>query len=236
MKDTWVNPFEYTIRESQRAKRVILKVSEQNGLEVVVPRGFSRRRLPEILKEKESWIETQLQQIKEVPAPTAPEYIDLRAMDQRWQVCYRGRSDGRFVLREAAPNVLLVERDAGDVQGIASVLDRWLHLKAQACLVPWLRKVSREFDIPFNKATVRGQTTRWASCSKLGNISLNRSLLLLPERLVRHVFLHELCHIKQLDHSPKFWSLFGEIESNYKSLEAEVKNADNYVPPWVRLT
>ena len=73
--------------------------------------------------------------------------------------------------------------------------------------------------------------TRPGAGSVHGNI-----LLLLPERLVRHVFLHELCHMKQMDHSPKFWSLFGEIESNYKSLEAEVRNADKYVPPWLRLT
>ena len=236
MADIRVNPFEYTIRESQRAKRVILKVTERNGLEVVVPRGFNRRRLPEILKSKETWIETQLQKIMEIPAPTAPEYIDLRSMDQRWQVCYKGRSDSRFVLEEGAPNLLLVERDAGDVQEIAWVLNAWLRLKAQACLVPWLRDVSREIDIPFNKTTVRGQTTRWASCSTLGNISLNRSLLLLPGRLVRHVFLHELCHIKQMDHSPKFWFLLGEIESNYKSLEAELKDANKYVPQWMLLT
>ena len=234
MTDIRVKPFEYTIRESQRAKRVILKVTERNGLEVVVPRGFNRRRLPEILQSKESWIETQLQRIKEIPAPTAPECIDLRSVDQRWQVCYEGRSDNRFVLREAAPNVLLVERDAGDVQEIAWVLNAWLRLKAQACLVPWLREVSGEADIPFNKAGVRGQTTRWASCSELGNISLNRSLLFLPKHLVRHVFLHELCHIQRLDHSPTFWRLLEKLVPGCKGLEAEVRKADQYIPQWVQ--
>ncbi len=232
MRDTWVNQLEYTIRESQRAKRVILKVSGQRGLEVVVPRGFNPRRLPEILKAKESWIGKQLQRIEETPALTAPERIDLKAIDQRWQVCYNPPSDGRIILRENASNMLLVEGDVGDVYGIALVLNRWLHLKAQACLVPWLREISQEVAIPFKKVTVRGQATRWGSCSSLGNISLNRSLLLLPKNLVRHVFLHELCHIKQLNHSPDFWNLLQGLESDYKSLETKVRKATEYVPQW----
>ena len=221
-----------TIRVSRRAKRVILKVSDRNGLEVVVPRGFDTKRLPEILKANEAWITNQLQMSMRCPGQTKPEHIDLSAINQRWQVEYRPGSDDRFLLSEAAPRVLQVQGGAADVHGIALVLNRWLHQKAHAHLVPWLRSVSREVDVRFKNTTVRGQTTRWASCSKLGNISINRSLLFLPERLVRHVFLHELCHIKQLNHSPKFWVLLGEIESNYKSLEAEVKQANEYVPRW----
>jgi predicted metal-dependent hydrolase len=64
---------------------------------------------------------------------------------------------------------------------------------------------------------------------------LNRSLLFLPPPLVRHVFLHELCHVKRLDHSPVFWRILQEMEPNSKALEAEIKKADKYVPPWVSL-
>ena len=118
---------------------------------------------------------------------------------------------------------------------VGSILTQWLHLKAHAHLLPWLKEVSQEVDIPFQKATVRGQTTRWASCSKIGNISLNRSLLFLPKHLVRHVFLHELCHIKVLYHSPEFWNLFHQLEPTCKDLEFDVRKANRHVPPWVSL-
>ena len=95
--------------------------------------------------------------------------------------------------------------------------------------------VSQEVDISFRKATVRGQTTRWASCSNSGNISLNRGLLFLPRRLVRHVFLHELCHIKELNHSPQFWGLLNQLEPDCKALEAEVRKGNQYAPRWAQL-
>ena len=225
---------DYTLRESHRAKKVILKVG-LNGLEVVVPRRFGKRRLSTILEANREWIEKELQRVEESPSLVAPECINLNAIHERWQVYYQSQptSDGRFSVKENASNRLLVEGDVDDVRGVSSVLTQWLHLKARAHLVPWLREVSREVDTPFQKATVRGQTTRWASCSKSGNISLNRSLLLLPGHLVRHVFLHELCHIRELNHSPKFWRLLNQLEPDCKALEADVRKAGQYVPVWV---
>ena len=233
MKHTDIN---YTVRESLRANRVILKVGS-NGLEVVVPRRFGRRKIPGILEAHRQWIENELQRVIDASPLIAPGCIDLNAVDESWQINYvsHSASDGKFSVRESASNRLLVDGDVEDARGVSSILIKWLHHKARAHLVPWLKEVSREFDIPFQKATVRGQTTRWASCSQLGNISLNRSLLFLPNNLVRHVFLHELCHIKKLNHSPEFWSLLHQLEPTYKDLEVDLKKANRYVPQWVSL-
>ena len=234
MTGTSISQTGYTIRVSHRAKQVILKVSGRNGLEVVVPSGFNTKLVPKILKANLAWITNQLEKAERSPTLTRPEHIDLSAIDQRWEVEYQPGPDGRFSLLEASSDVLQVQGDADDAHGIAIALNHWLHAKANTHLVPWLKEVSQEIDISFKKTTVRGQATRWASCSKAGNISLNRSLLFLPERLVRHVFLHELCHIKQLNHSPAFWDLLQELEPDSKALEAEVRKADQYLPQWVQ--
>ena len=228
--------FDYTLRESHRAKRVILKVGV-NGLEIVVPRRFGKRRLPEILEANRDWIEKELQRVKETASLVAPDCINLCAIYERWQVKYQSHAapNCRFSVEEHASNRLLVEGDVDDIRGLSSVLTQWLHLKAHAHLVPRLKEVSHDVDISFKKATVKGQTTRWASCSKLGNISINRSLLFLPKHLVRHVFLHELCHIKELNHSPAFWRLLRQLEPDCKDLEVDVRNANRYVPKWVLL-
>ena len=206
---------EYSLRENHRAKRVILKVGA-NGLEVIVPRRFGKRRLPEILEANRDWIEKELKRVKEIPSVVPPECINLIAIGERWQVSYQSpnTADGQFSVKWDALGGLLVEGDVDDIRGVSSVLTQWLHLKAHAHLVPWLRECSREFQIPFQKATVRGQSTRWASCAKSGTISINRKLLFLPEHLVRHVFLHELCHIRAFNHSPEFWAFLQHLEPN----------------------
>ena len=226
---------EYSVRENHRARRVILRVPSANRLDVVVPRRFNRRRLPEIFQAHQEWIQQELQRVQALPAETAPRQIDLNAIDQSWRVEYLDDAGDPRSADDAAGRILEVDRDTCDVEAIARDLNGWLHRKAHIHLTPWLREVSQETGIPFQKVTVRGQTTRWASCSKLHNISLNRSLLFLPPPLVRHVFLHELCHVKRLDHSQVFWRHLQDMEPDYRALEAEVRQANRHVPSWVSL-
>ena len=223
---------EYTIRESARAKRVILKVSLRGKLEVVVPRGFRRSLLPKILEEKRPWIERSLRQFEDRQESGLPECIRLRAIDEEWQVQYQHTPADVVTLRQGGTRRLDVAGDVNAVHIVEAVLRRWLHIKARVELVPWLEAISREVDIPFKKAIVRGQSTRWASCSQRHTMSLNRDLLFLPPHLVRHVLLHELCHVKRLDHSAQFWDLFQAIEPECRSLESEVRRATAYVPVW----
>ena len=223
------------MRENHLARRVILRVPSANRLDVVVPRRFNRRRLPEIFQAHRDWIQRELQRVQALPAVAAPRQIDLRSIDQLWRLKYLDDGGLPSSPEEAAGRILEVDRDAGDVEAVARDLNGWLQQKARAHLAPWLRKVSVETGIPFQKITIRGQATRWGSCSKQHNISLNRSLLFLPPPLVRHVFLHELCHVKRLDHSPTFWRLLQEMEPKSRALEAEVRQANRYVPSWVSL-
>ena len=223
---------DYTLRESRRAKRVILNVSDASGLEVVVPWGFDHRRLPAIIESKRAWIERTLRKVEETRQLLTPDHIPLQAVGKEWEVQYRSSGQARVSAREAADNLILVQGDISDVHRGADALKRWLHRKAIAQLVPWLRDVSHESNIPFTRAMVRGQRTRWASCSSQQTVSLNRNLLFLPNHLVRHVFLHELSHVKHLNHSPRFWHLLQRLEPDYKGLETELKQAGDFVPAW----
>lgn len=223
---------QYTLRKSRIAKRVILKISVTRGLQVVIPDGFDINRLPRVLDSKKAWIERELKKVSRRKILLTPKEINLQAIGERWQVSYRGDLSKKLTANEIGDRLIIIHGDTGEVYGVAAVLRRWLHLKARDHLTTWLRAVSEEIGVPFKKTMIRGQTTRWASCSRLHTISLNRSLLFLPNDLVRHVFLHELCHIQRLDHSPEFWRLLGMLEPDYNDREAETRRADSYVPIW----
>ena len=66
-------------------------------------------------------------------------------------------------------------------------------------------------------------TSRWGSCNLQKHISLNSALVYLPQNLIEYVIIHELCHIKFLNHSHKFWKLVENYIPNYSKLEQELK-------------
>lgn len=74
-----------------------------------------------------------------------------------------------------------------------------------------------------NRIYVRDQKRQWGSCSAKKNLNFNYRLALLPQHLCDYVIVHELCHLKELNHSKRFWDLVGSIMPEYKKLDTELK-------------
>jgi hypothetical protein len=120
-----------------------------------------------------------------------------------------------------------------DAAACRELLRTWLQRKARAELSPWLQDLSQRCDLAYSRLTVRGQTTRWGSCSSSQSISLNYKLLFLPPPLVDYVLIHELCHTVHMNHSKAFWQLVKRYCPELDQAKADLKKAWQYVPRWV---
>lgn len=95
--------------------------------------------------------------------------------------------------------------------------------KAESALLIRLETLSRRFGLPYSKAVIRSQKTRWASCSGKNTISLNIRLFLLPRRLADYVMLHELVHTRIKAHSPAFWNTVEGFMEDAKYQDRELR-------------
>ena len=225
----------YILRESTRAKRVIIKVWPSNQVEVVVPKGFNPSRLPDILKRQSEWISSQKNKYRQMRKSLRPDTINLRAINQAWKVHYVKESTETLSITENPDLTLMVRGQVDDAISIARILNQWLHRKARTMLGDWLTTLSHELSIPFNRLTIRSQKTLWGSCSSKKNINLNRNLLFLERSVVRYVLVHELCHVKRPDHSAVFWDLVEQYVHDGRALSKKTRNAGGEVPQWARL-
>lgn len=229
---------EYSVRVSSRTRKMWLRVSRWGRIEVVVPKRHSARAITEFVAENREWIKRALADFKReygaAPRMVLPTRIVLRATGQTWTVQVRKRP-GPPSLKEHPDNCLVLTMDHVDPAVWAPLLRRWLQHHAREELVPWLQAVASELGSRVRRVQVRGQRTRWGSCSDRGTISINYSLLFLPPRLVRYLFIHELCHLRCMDHSPRFWALVAEHSPNWKRLDRDLHNGRRLVPDWLEL-
>lgn len=80
------------------------------------------------------------------------------------------------------------------------------------------------YKFVWKNISIKNTSTRWGSCSKKGNLNFNYRILFLSEKLANYLIVHELCHLKEMNHSAKFWKLVEKAIPDYKNLRKELKN------------
>lgn len=96
--------------------------------------------------------------------------------------------------------------------------------KARSLITSKVEQFNQFYKLPVKKIFIRNQKTRWGSCSSQGNLNFNYKLINLPEKLSDYIVVHELCHLKELNHSQKFWQLVSQTIPDYKERRRILRN------------
>ena len=98
-----------------------------------------------------------------------------------------------------------------------------MRAQAKAQLPPRLAALAALHGFQYKRVFIKNNRSNWGSCSSLGNINLNLRLVSLPQELQDYVMLHELCHLKYLNHSPQFHALLESVCPGHRALEKQIK-------------
>jgi predicted metal-dependent hydrolase len=188
----------YTVRRSTRARRVRVSVHAHRGVEVVLPARAPERAAAAAVSELRPWIEGRLDEAREALALIAARAGTVPYLGRALQLVPQ---QGRTRVHRDGERLLVPEGDA------RAALERYYRRAARKEIAPRLDSAAALAGLSYEDLTIRGQRTRWASCSTTGRMSFNWRLLLAPERVLEYVVWHEICHLEILDHSPRFWAL-----------------------------
>ena len=197
----------YRIRRSERARRARILVGG-DGVEVVVPRRFPLREVEPFVEAKRVWIERTLRRLErshaEFPPPRLEDGGEVPYLGERLSLLVRvqpGRSRPRVARRGG---VLMVALGGGS---LGDALESWYRRRAREEVTVRLDAAVARAGARYASLSIRGQRTRWASCSTTGAMSFNYNLLLAPPEILGYVIEHEVAHLEVPDHSERFWRL-----------------------------
>lgn len=225
----------WDVRESRRARRLTVRVFHSGRVEVVVPTRTSRATVERFIERHRPWIEKKRAEARRnaVPEePFPPQTIELTGVGETWRV-HIGGGSGRPRVHVSAPGLLQLQGDLANGRTVQRALQHWLVRRAAETLAPVLENAARCMDVSYRRLAVRRQRTRWGSCSVRGTISLNCCLLFQRREVLEYLLVHELAHLRHMNHSARFWELVSRHCPDCRRLDRELLDGWRRVPSWV---
>jgi predicted metal-dependent hydrolase len=184
-----------------QARRYLLRVCVDGVVRVTLPRRGSRKEAAAFAERERPWIEKQLRRII--------------------------ADDLRHALRPDVPNLA---RTLTALNGQA-LTEHELVERAKCELIPRLNELARVHHLTVKRVSIRSQRSRWGSCSPGGHICLNWRLVTMPDWVRDYVLIHELMHLKRMDHSPRFWKLVENACPDYRRARRYLRDHSPMVMP-----
>lgn len=209
--------------EHRPRRTVGLKITV-DGLVVHAPKRIFSFQLNQILQEKSGWILNKLK-ARAANQVNAIEWVDgeqLLYLGQDIQLnIVENRSNKALFLDS---NTLIMATPTPDNHAlIHRKVVQWYQKQAMADFSRRLTILAAKLGVPTPPLTLSNAKSRWGSCNSRGEVRLNWRLLQASPSIINYVICHELAHLKQMNHSAKFWDVVESLFSDYKKAEKALK-------------
>jgi predicted metal-dependent hydrolase len=198
---------------NKRIKRLRL-VSDLNGVQAMVPLSYNPKELEIFVTSKRDWILLTSQhysKLKERNGGLEPDSLYFLGSRYRFHVVKDRRPS--TVVSEA---IKLITFHVTDIRRYKQHIHEWYKQQTARIIADRLPTLARRFNVKYSKISIKNQKSRWASCSKNGNLNFNLLLVAAPSNVIDYVMIHELMHLIEFDHSQQFWQLVREADPDYK--------------------
>lgn len=216
-------PVSYRFDRSRR-RSIGLTVGPE-GLAVRAPAWVPLREVDAAVQEKSAWILVKLQQQRErVRSHAASELVWAHGA----RIPFLGRTLQLHLEGEAMGDDerLSLQLPPGASQAqVREAAQAWLQQQARAVFVERLNHFAPQLGVQWRRLSLSSARTRWGSASRDGHIRLNWRLVHLPLSQLDYVVVHELAHLREMNHSPRFWDTVGEVMPDYRVRRQALRQA-----------
>lgn len=199
-------PVPLVLVRNSRARRFVLRLRPDGSARVTIPRGGSEVEARRFVERNRGWLERQLQRLAQRPRPPKEWRLGMEILLRGEPAKLTAGANGGRGLVCFGSEHLRVANPGGDLR---PVIERHLWRLAAQELPPKVLALAARHQLTVRRITVRNQKSRWGSCSRRGTISLNWRLIQAPVFVQDYLVLHELMHLREMNHSVRFW---GEVE------------------------
>lgn len=218
----------YILKRSGR-KSVGISIDRTGLVKVAGPYGVPENYIRQVILKKASWILEKLRQLENraVSCNTPKSMVpgeQFRFLGREYTLMLEEKAGlKKSTVRLEGENIVLSHNGTFDSEKLRDSLKLWYVAQFKQTVENCVPGYASVLKVQPHKITVKEQKTRWGSCSSKGNINLNWKLIMARPDVLEYVVVHELCHMREMNHSARFWKLVESIFPGYKECRAWLK-------------
>ncbi len=200
--------FEVEVNRADRKKSASIEV-DNNRVIVTVPRSVADSRIQELVKKRSAWIKTKLKESALRPLPKPKEFVSGETfpyLGKNYRLKVQIGSTASVGIYKGYLVVTLPNEVPDQDKKVRLLLEKWYRSHAEKHLKEKTDRFSKVVGVSPKSVSVRSYKSRWGSCSSNGELTYNWRIILAPHRIVDYVVVHELCHLLEHNHSPRYWN------------------------------
>jgi len=212
-----INDHSVAVVRSARRKTIAIKIQDGN-VTVHLPKLMPLWLAKQFVMRKQQWIEDKLKNFQQRPPkrqfiegelqPFMGEQYPLNIIQEPQRQRLYVRLDQQKLVIMAPPNVTALQ--------VRQALTRWYRRQAESLLSERVKQLAEQTGLRPNQVQIKSYKARWGSCTMRGDIQLNWQLVQATQSINDYVIIHELCHLRQHNHSKAFWDLVEQFDPNFR--------------------
>jgi predicted metal-dependent hydrolase len=197
----------YTIKRSIKRRKLTISVERDRSVVVHAPEGMPDEKIRQVVESKRQWIYEKIghpQKYQRLPHAPGKELVSGES------ALYLGRQYRIEVVKTGLPGVQFAQRfliPATQKEQREEALREWYIRKAKEEIIPRVKRHAGEIGVDAAEIKIVDSLYRWGSCTVKDNVNFNWRLIKAPMFVVDYVIVHELAHLIEANHTPRFWNI-----------------------------
>lgn len=214
----------YTLKRSGKRRSIGLRIDDR-GLTISAPLRASEKWLHSVLQDKANWVVEKLDGWQ-TRKPAEILWRDGETIDYLGELLVLRVAQSLFASppNRRGKDLWVFVADDGEIAHIEKIVSRWYQGEAQIIFEQRAAHYAQLLDVSPRAIRLSSAKAQWGSCTASGTVRLNEQLVKLPQRLIDYVVVHELAHLRELNHSAAFWRIVESVCPDYASLRSELKD------------
>jgi predicted metal-dependent hydrolase len=223
-------PFDYTIKKSKRARNISIRITTQNEVILTYPHWGSETQAIKFLQQNQENILSRISKNKVNTKKfdfTNLEKIHYLGEELTLYVVEKSRSTFKATVSGSELVVLVPDGEKNNKALIRKAIHSEFKKQFRQIVEEGVEEYNKFYNFEYNRIAIKDNRTNWGSCSTKGNLNFNWKLIFAPLEVIDYVIVHELCHLKEHNHSKHFWDLVAEQIPNHKLYRKWLKENGN---------